>query len=331
MSQPSSKSGLKPIFIFSLPRSGSTLLQRILASHDQIDTCAEPWILLPVASALRDEQFADYGHVPAKKAVTDFLARTGEVSELYSRALRAFGMELYEQAVTKRANYFVDKTPRYHLIVEQILKAFPKGKFIFLWRNPLSIAASISDTWINNQWGFGHYRVDLYKGIEKLNAASKSLPNERAYRLRYEDIITRKNEKIEEIFEYLDLEYYPEKKNDILVKKIEGRFGDKTGTRVYDGISKSPLKKWKNSIKNVIRKRWCKEYLKWIGKERLTHMEYKYENLMEEVNSIEVRTQYLFADALSIFKDILRGWVHPAVHKKSLKRYMNGERLYDIH
>ena len=36
-----------PIFLFSLPRSGSTLLQRVLMSHKDIASVAEPWLMLP--------------------------------------------------------------------------------------------------------------------------------------------------------------------------------------------------------------------------------------------------------------------------------------------
>jgi hypothetical protein len=36
-----------PLFLLSLPRSGSTLAQRILAAHGGIATTSEPWILLP--------------------------------------------------------------------------------------------------------------------------------------------------------------------------------------------------------------------------------------------------------------------------------------------
>jgi hypothetical protein len=39
------------IFLLSLPRSGSTLAQRILAAHEGIATTSEPWILLPYGYA----------------------------------------------------------------------------------------------------------------------------------------------------------------------------------------------------------------------------------------------------------------------------------------
>ncbi|MBA3701438.1 MAG: sulfotransferase [Rubrobacteraceae bacterium] len=42
-----------PLFLLSLPRSGSTLAQRFLAAHDAIATASEPWILLPYFYTLR--------------------------------------------------------------------------------------------------------------------------------------------------------------------------------------------------------------------------------------------------------------------------------------
>ena len=37
---------LRLVFLLSLPRSGSTLLQRLLAAHPQVHTVAEPWLML---------------------------------------------------------------------------------------------------------------------------------------------------------------------------------------------------------------------------------------------------------------------------------------------
>ena len=42
------KTDIIPIFIFSLPRSGSTILQKILMSSTQVSSSNEMWILLPL-------------------------------------------------------------------------------------------------------------------------------------------------------------------------------------------------------------------------------------------------------------------------------------------
>ena len=45
---------IKPIFIFSITRSGSTLLQRVIAAHEGVATVSEPWVLLPYLYTLRE-------------------------------------------------------------------------------------------------------------------------------------------------------------------------------------------------------------------------------------------------------------------------------------
>ncbi|MGH3139020.1 MAG: sulfotransferase, partial [Gaiellales bacterium] len=64
---------VRPVFVFSLPRSGSTLLQRMVATHPEIATASEPWILLPQLYALRETGIvAEYGHRTAARAIADF-------------------------------------------------------------------------------------------------------------------------------------------------------------------------------------------------------------------------------------------------------------------
>src|SRR2546430_873315 len=132
-----------PIFLMSLPRSGSTLLQRLIAAHPQIATTSEPWVLLPVLSALRySSSYADYSHSDASAAIADFCASLPSGDQSYFEAVRTFALELYAHASPRDAMYFLDKTPRYHLIAEELSRTFPDAKYVFLWRHPLSIVAS---------------------------------------------------------------------------------------------------------------------------------------------------------------------------------------------
>jgi hypothetical protein len=38
---------MKLVFLISLPRAGSTLLQRLLMGHPLVASCGEPWLALP--------------------------------------------------------------------------------------------------------------------------------------------------------------------------------------------------------------------------------------------------------------------------------------------
>ena len=142
-----------PIFIFSLPRSGSTLLQRILMSHSQICSIAEPWILLPQFYMLKKNgTLSDYSSLTAYKAVTDFVENLPKKHKDYKNSLRDFVLDLYQKQCQNNERYFLDKTPRYYLIIDEIIDLFPDAKFIFLFRNPVHIYASSINTW--GQWTF---------------------------------------------------------------------------------------------------------------------------------------------------------------------------------
>ena len=63
-------SEVRPVFILSLPRAGSTLLQRMLNVHPEIASTVEPWILLPFLSSLREGGYVSgVGHATMLKAV----------------------------------------------------------------------------------------------------------------------------------------------------------------------------------------------------------------------------------------------------------------------
>ena len=69
---------VKPVFLISLPRSGSTLLQKMLMAHPEIDSCAEPWIMLPlIYSTKRVGIESEYGQRSTSIAVQSFIDAIG--------------------------------------------------------------------------------------------------------------------------------------------------------------------------------------------------------------------------------------------------------------
>ena len=44
---------MKIVFIFSQPRSGSTILQKILSNNNQIHADGETWLLLPILQTFK--------------------------------------------------------------------------------------------------------------------------------------------------------------------------------------------------------------------------------------------------------------------------------------
>jgi len=224
---------IKPVFIFSLPRSGSTLAQRILTRTSGVSSASEPWLLLPYIYTLRSQgQFSEYWHGRTVEAISDFCDVLPDGKNTYYKELRKFVTHLYQDAAGDGAVYFLDKTPRYHLVVNEIIDIFPDAKFIFLWRNPLAVASSIMDTWGKGRWNLHSYKIDLYSGLSSLTEAFEKHKN-KVHAVRYEDLVTNPVQSWQGIMDYLELPFDQEMIEEFSDVKLQGRMGDPTGTKLY--------------------------------------------------------------------------------------------------
>lgn len=319
---------ITPIFLFSLPRSGSTLVQRILGYDPEIATVSEPWILLPYFYSLKkDGIYAEYGHGYSVQAIEDFCLELPQGKQDYLTELRALVLKLYQKAAKKKVRYFLDKTPRYHLIIEEIIALFPEAKFVILWRNPLAIVASIITTWNHGQWNIHRYRADLYQGIENLtNAYSKYA--DKIHVIQYENLLLNPEVEFKKLYDYLDLPFDVEILTKFSNLQLNGSKGDPTGVHQYQSISQQPLDKWQKIMVNPIRKRWCRRYLQWIGRERLNMMNYDLDQLLNELNIVPVQSSMLVADLSAIAFGVAENILEFRILKYKLKRISSGDKVY---
>ena len=313
---------MKPIFIFSLPRSGSTLLQRILATSGQISTAAEPWILLPYIYTLKfDGVISEYCHSYAVGAIKDFYEGFPNGKQDYIDELRVFILNLYKKKSDPGSQYFLDKTPRYHLICDEIIKLFPDGKFIFLWRNPLAVVSSIIHSWCNGKWKIVYHNIDLHEGIKKL-LSTFIVHKSRVHTIQYEKLIQDPSVEVRKLCDYLEIDYNDRMIDSFKNIRFAGRMGDKTGTKKYNLLSNASLDTWKNTFSNPFRRYWASRYLAWIGEDNLEIMGYDYSELKAALlNGKRFSFDYIVCDLLRALFNTLRRYISPlGVNKnKSVK------------
>lgn len=298
--------GLKPIFIFSLPRSGSTLLQRMLSAHPLISSTAEPWLLLPFFYALRKEGvYAEYMHQGVAKGVRDFVGRLPDGVRDYHGAVRRMALDLYAGAAESGAQYFIDKTPRYSLIAREIIQAFPDAKFIFLWRNPLAVAASMIESWGEGKWNLYDYYVDLYQGMKGLLEVYSTSTSDGILPMKYEDLVSDPERETRRICAHLGISYDEHMVSDLPVE-IQG-LGDVTGIRKYKNmISEQSCNKWRRTVCNPLRRFWFRKYCEWIGPENFKVMGYEMDSILNQLSETEASSgKYLASDLLRMMRGVL--------------------------
>ena len=297
---PRATAPVQPIFLLSLPRSGSTLVQRMLATYPAVSTTSEPWIMLPLLTPLRRGTPGDVGwQRTLNTAVAEFAARLRGGEERYRSGVQEFAMKLYAEAATPGARYFLDKTPPYHWIADELFELFPQGRFVFLWRNPIAVASSTMETWQKGHWRPDRSTGALFSGVENLVDAFER-HRDRALGLRYEDLLDPSGDAWRSLTDYLELPFNPQLVEAFPTVTLDGQTGDPTGTVRYSRLSQEPLVKWRTTAATPLRRAWCRRYLRWIGERRLNAMGYSLDGLLDDLAQLDVRYGHLPHDVLDV-------------------------------
>lgn len=289
-----------PVFILSVSRSGSTLLQRVMAAHTGVATVSEPWLLLPLAYTLRRRGIdAEYLHESMVEALEDFAKQLPGGTAEYEQALRDLALDLYQRAAPT-ATHFVDKSPPYCLVAEEIMRLFPDGRFVFLWRNPLSIAASMIETW--GPWRPTMFREDLFVGLPRLIAAYAA-NRDRVHAVRYERLVSGEQAPWRGLMAYTGIEFEPASLDGFAEVNLDGRMGDPTGLARYSALSTEPCEKWRTTLANPLRCEWSRRYLRLLGADSLALMGYELTALEAELDSLPATRSKLLGDLGRLVQD----------------------------
>lgn len=322
---------ITPIFLFSMPRSGSTLCQRIIATNPKIATSAEPTILLPLLHLMKDRDvYSKYDHHFTVWAIQDFCQNLPNGEKDYSLLVRDFVLQLYERMADDRAHYFLDKTPKYHLIVDDIMQMFPESKAIFLWRNPLSIIASLMKTWGGGggKWNLHHFRMDLYEGLPNLVAAYGKYEN-RAMAVRFEDLVQEPQKFWPQVFSYLGEPFDPASLTEFSKVTMDGRVQDpNVSQHEYHTLRQDRVNGWQPILGNPLRKNWCKSYLAWLGPERLAIMGYNIAELEKELVEEPFTTNFLLSDIFRMPYDLIYRLFELRIMKQKVRDLRAGKHIY---
>lgn len=303
----------KIIFIFSLPRSGSTLLQKILASNSRISTASEPWLLLPLLYPLIQNiksGYVDYDYASYKKAITSFIHQLPNKERDYYREINRYVRSIYEKNCSNYDIYFLDKTPRYYLIIPEIAQSFPESKFIFLFRNPLAVLASICNIWHKGTFYLNYNnKMDLNVGVSKLLNGYELL-KDKSISINYENLVKNPEIEIKNICCYLNIDFEKEMVTSFSKVKLEGGLGD-TKVKNHSAIHTNSINCWKCFYNSPIRKRAAQKYLSSIPENYFSTIGYDKYVLVKEILSTKIDfwnaiCQDFYTISMILWKRILR-------------------------
>ncbi|WKZ23690.1 MAG: sulfotransferase [Candidatus Dojkabacteria bacterium] len=288
---------MTPIFLFSLPRAGSTLLQRMLNTNHDVYTVPEDWLLLPFVMSLRKTgTVTNYGHTISTRAIKEFISLLPKKKQDYNNSLREFVLSLYTKVSPSGTRYFLAKTPRYYEIIDEIARLFPEAKLIFLMRNPIEVFASMLETWSGGTLKASHhFSRDLLHGTTKLyNGYLKH--RTRSLLLSYRDIVTHPQLVAAKLEKYLGITFADLQFRNLRSIGKRGSLGDPTGQYRYKKISTEPLQKWHKTIAGSVRKHLARKYLLQIPEDVFSYSGVSKAQVLQEVQQLPNELQRLFPD-----------------------------------
>ncbi len=285
---------IKPIFILSVPRSGSSLMLSILSAHKKIAGMAETWLLLPFLYANKEQgTLTNYCHTFAYQGLTDLITNLPGKENQYNIYLREFFENLYG-ALAENHDYFLDKTPRYYFIIPELIKIFPDAKFIFIFRNPVQIFASWITTFGENRFSIFGKWSNYFNLIEgpKLLSTGYELIKDKAYKLQYEQFVNDPEKYLKEILDYLELDFDKELLSNFNPSKLAGRHLDPNVFEYGSSIEKSTVEKWREVFNTNFRKRIITNYITNLSEETLNVMGYNKSEIISDIKNLKPNGHY---------------------------------------
>jgi len=173
-----------PVFVLGLPRSGTTLVDRIISSHSKMTSLGEPMTFALQARRLAPSPAEGLLDAAALKAAD--LTPVGSLGQAYISASR-------EAAGGLR---FVDKTPLNLLFNGLIVRALPESRIICLRRHPVASCLAIYKNLFAADFQHYAFTADLESTARYVVAFNRfadqcraALDPEQYTEVRYEDIL----------------------------------------------------------------------------------------------------------------------------------------------
>jgi len=231
----------RPVFIVGMPRSGTTLVEQILASHPHVHGADELTTIFDIVCSLEGRAAGNAKYPDIISAVDDAALRWG--ARQYLDTL---------DGIDAQAARITDKMPTNFFHLGLIAVMLPHAKIIHCRRDAM-------DTCLSNfvqMFAEGHYYsydltdiADYYRGYEEVMAHWREVLPIPMYEVQYEELVEDQERISRELVDHIGLEW-----DDRCLAFHETQRAVRTASnwQVRQPIYKSARKRWKNYEKDLL-------------------------------------------------------------------------------
>jgi cytochrome c-type biogenesis protein CcmH/NrfG len=240
----------EPIFIIGLPRTGTTLLERILGSHSQTFAAGELNNFAAQMMQLVRQQF------PQSPSRIKLVEQTADID--FNQLGQSYIDSTRPQ--TGHTAHFIDKLPLNFLYAGLIHRALPNAKIIHLTRNPMDACYAIYKCLFKQAYPFSYNLDDLaqyYIAHHRLmNHWHEVMPGV-IHQLSYEQLVNDTEQEAKKLLDYCELPWEEQ-----CLRFYENKSATKTASaaQIRQPVYQSSLERWKNyeeqlqPLKNLLEK-----------------------------------------------------------------------------
>ncbi len=189
-----------PTIVYGPPRSGTTYLIQVLNRHPEIFISNETRLFVWAHRSLNVVTQEWHSLFNKREDFVEYLRGA------YPKLIRDFYKKLHP-----RARYWGDKNPYYAAKVNEgcldtIADLFPETRFIHIVRDGRDVVSSLM------RRGWGNFETSHHIWAEQVDIGSafgKSLPANRYFEVRYEDLVQDDVGIARKLFEFLGIEIHP--------------------------------------------------------------------------------------------------------------------------
>ncbi len=185
-----------PIFIVGLPRSGTTLVDRILSSHSDVNSLGEiNSLAFSVIKATGDHENK-----------IDLIRRSAQCDRKELKNYYIHGIESFDRA----SQYLIDKTPLNFLYLGLIAESIPNAKVIHLHRHPLESIIAMYKTLFRMGYPFSYDLTDLTRYIvayRDLMTHWRAQYPDFIYDLSYEELVSNPEAESKQLIDFCGLQW----------------------------------------------------------------------------------------------------------------------------
>jgi tetratricopeptide (TPR) repeat protein len=189
-----------PVFVLGMPRSGTTLVEQIIASHPQVFGAGELKYLGDIVqtSMSLEEQLSTKLNPPVPDIADSMITSLANKYLSYTGNIKSD-----EVRVT-------DKMPQNFLYIGYIAVLFPKAKIIHCRRNPMDICLSIYTMNFTDHHPYAYDLVEIanyYRQYQRVMNHWESVLSDRIFTIQYEDIVDNLESLSRSLISYIGLDW----------------------------------------------------------------------------------------------------------------------------